>query len=53
MAFFGARRASDEAALCVSDACVDKALRDAEVSVRRQKNDQFGAEHTARMVALP
>ena len=53
VAFFGARRASEVAALRVSDVRVREAFEDVKISVRCQKNDQFGVGQMAHMVALP
>ena len=46
-------RASEVAALRVSDVRVNDASEDVRISVRRQKNDQFGVGQMAHMVALP
>ena len=51
--FFGPRRASEVAALDLSEACVDLTAGAVDISVRRQKNDQSGAGRLARIVSLP
>ena len=48
VAFFGVRRASEVAALRVSDVCVNEALADVKISVHCQRNDQFGVGQMAR-----
>ena len=50
---FGVRCASGEAALRVPDVCVNEALEDVKITVRRHRNDQFGVGQLAHMVALP
>ena len=51
--FFGARGATEVAALWVSVVCVDAAREDVRISLCCQKNDQLGVGQMAHMVALP
>ena len=52
-AFFGFRRASEVAGFRVADVKVDEARSVVYVTVRCQKNDQYGIGQMARVVALP
>ena len=53
VAFFGARRASEVAALRVSGFSVSEFANDVGISVRRQRDDQFGIGQLAHLVAPP
>ena len=53
LAFFGARRASEIAALRVGDVRIESDNGLLVIDVRQQKNDQFGAGQVSRVVALP
>ena len=52
-AFFGVRRASEMAALRLSDLRANDASEDVRISVLCRKNDQFGVGQMAHVVALP
>ena len=51
--FFGASRATEIAALSVSDVTADVRAGLVELQIRAQKNDQLGAGQMAHVVALP
>ena len=53
VAFFGVSRASEVAALRVSDACISGSASDVEISVRRRRRDQYDISQMAHMVARP
>ena len=53
IASFGVRQTSEVAALGLSEVCVDLSAGAADINVRRQKNDQFGAGQLAHIVSLP
>ena len=52
-AFLRVRRASEVAALRVTDVCICESTGDVKISVRRQKDDQFGMGQIAYLVASP
>ena len=51
--FFGVRGVSEVAALYLSEVCVDLSAGAADIKVRRQKYDQFGAGQLIHVVSLP
>ena len=53
IAFFGPRRASEAAALDLSEACVDLTTGGVDINVRCEENDQFGGRRLAHIVSLP
>ena len=52
-ASLGVRRASEIAALNVSEVCVDSVTGVVDIKVRRRKNDQFGAGQLAHVAPSP